>query len=167
MPSIGDLYSLHLRPLGLFCKNCSTLLGWALLERDGTAHSGRTAFRSVGFDLQKCSTVSSGATFGFAHQWSVGFVRQKLSLTFSPGTITDTGAEDRAAEIGFALQKSCAIPSPASGADVGTTSCDTGSDIGFVLQKFPTASCVTGTAGKDLITRPSIGSVLQNSRMTR
>jgi hypothetical protein len=65
---------------------------------------------------------------------------------------------------GFVLQKSCAIPSLASGANVlgGTPS-----GIGFVLQKTPAASWVAASATEGWTATPAIGFVLQNSRMAR
>jgi len=54
MPSKTVLYSLHLHPLALFCKNWMTLL-----ERIGAGHPRWATFASDGFVLQKCSTVTS------------------------------------------------------------------------------------------------------------
>src|SRR5712671_6099339 len=79
----------HLCPLALFCKNCL-----ALPKRVGAAHAGTAAFASDGFVLPKRSTVTSCGGVGSTPKWSVGFVLQELSLTFSSGTVTDTGVED-------------------------------------------------------------------------
>ena len=51
MPSKAVLISLHVCPLALFGKNFLTLLGLALLEGVGSAHTSRIT--SDGFVLQK------------------------------------------------------------------------------------------------------------------
>jgi hypothetical protein len=63
MPSKAVLTSLHLRPLALFGKNFLTLLGLALVEGVGAAHTSRVA--SDGFALQKRLTVTSCGGVGF------------------------------------------------------------------------------------------------------
>ena len=75
MQSVAVLYSLHLCPLALFCRNCLALLDLALLdlalldlallERAGAALTGRAAVASNGFVLQKRSTVTSCGVAGF------------------------------------------------------------------------------------------------------
>src|SRR6266478_6749279 len=70
----------HLCSLTLFCKNCL-----ALPKRVGAAHAGRAAFASDGFVLQKRSTVTSCGGVELTALRFVGFVRQRLSLTFSLG----------------------------------------------------------------------------------